>query len=163
MKKNGAPFFLTFLLLVLPGCAKKFTSISKQKKAADPKAAYFFDIQVSNNIDISQTIDPLLFQAKLFDIPIMLGSYLLHSENSLAEHQLMMGWLCQHEKELISDYYQKEMIAKGWKLISWIPGYEIMILFQKPKRVCVVIIRPLIRRSNLPFESFIQLVVSNKN
>jgi hypothetical protein len=153
------------MLLMVSGCSKK---PANNKAASSKKQAAFSFNTLETNIDVlastaSAETANLELEAKLIDIPTMVGSVMLENDSDqiLAEGQLMFACVASQEQSAISDFYNLEMEQLGWQRVAAIQGNEIVLLYQKPKKVCIISIRPLSHR-NTDYQSLIHIATSSK-
>lgn len=121
------------IISLIPSCARQ---PSETKKAASKKAAFSF-AKVSTNIDIA-SIDDFEFKAKLDDIPTFVGSEIIAIDDKVENSQLSFSVACNAELKSISDFYMQEMESCGWQKVALLEGQEITLLFQKPKKFCII-------------------------
>jgi hypothetical protein len=159
-------FWLVILLIIalIPGCFPKQKTSSK---AALPQkqAAFSFD-GLETNIDIAASMadkpNPEL-EAKLHDIPTMVGSHLLVFENQqLPENQMVLAWASQFDQEMVTNFYNFEMENAGWKRVANIKGFENTLVFQKPKKICIISLRTLSTKYKNQYASLVHMCMSNK-
>jgi hypothetical protein len=158
--------FGLLIIALIPGCGPKQNSSSK---AAPPKkqAAFSFD-SLETNIDIAagaadRTLCNPEIEAKLQDIPTMVGSIPIELYNAqLPERQMMLAWACQYDQEMVTNFYNFEMENAGWKRIACIKGYENTLVFQKPKRICIISIRTLSSKLKNQYAALVHMCVCNK-
>lgn len=145
------------MLLLLPGCFIQFT---QQKAAFKKKVAFSFDA-LSTCIDVSNAsyTNPEI-EAKLFDIPTMVGSLTVETEEqALMPGQLMIVSLAPYQKASVKDFYLHEMICLGWFAIADVEGFETVLVFQKPKKLCVINLRPCVTKPAQQYQSMICIMV----
>lgn len=169
---------LLAIIALMPGCFQKQNKISK---AALPQkqAAFSFD-SLETNIDIAASMadqssyNPEI-EAKLHDIPSMVGSIPLEMENIPThpecsrseciegpEGQIMLAFVSQYDQEMVANFYNFEMERSGWQRIARIRGYENTLVFQKPKRICIISIRAISSKHKNNYCSLVHLCVGNK-
>jgi hypothetical protein len=162
------------IISMIPGCFSKQNKISK---AALPQkqAAFSFD-GLETNIDCAagmadQTAYNPEIQAKLYDIPTMVGSVSIELEKTihpdlveglLEEGQIMLGFLCQYDQEMVANFYNFEMENVGWQRIACIKGFETILVFQKPKKICIISIRSLSSKHKNNYACLVHICTSNK-
>lgn len=151
---------------MIPGC---FSKQNKIPKAALPQkqAAFSFE-KIQTSIDVAAgaadqlAFDPIL-EAKLQDIPTMVGSVPVESGPSmLPQGQLMQAWVSPYDQKLVTDFYVAEMENGGWQKLATIKGFETVLVFQKPKRICVISIRVLSGTHKNPYTCLIHISMSSK-
>lgn len=159
-------------IALIPGC---FSKQNKVSKAAVPQkqAAFSFD-SLETNIDIAagmadqNSYDPEI-EAKLHDIPTMVGSVPVEFEKTihpepvegLNEGQIMLAFVCQYDQEMVANFYNFEMENAGWKRLACIRGFENTLVFQKPKKLCIISIRSLSKSKN-NYSTVVHICTSNK-
>ncbi len=178
------------IVAMIPGCFSKQNKISKAA-LPQKQAAFSFD-SLETNIDIAagmadQSNYNHEIEAKLLDIPTMVGSVPVefdkasaHSadakamadmgEDSKREFILssvegsrtMQAFVCQYDQEMVSNFYHFEMENNGWKRIACVKGYETTLVFQKPKRLCIISVRSLSRKSKNNYSTVVHICTSNK-
>ena len=120
-------------LISLPSCKQP-----KFKKAALPKAAFSF-AQIETNIDIDFQEDGL--RAQLNDIPTYVGSSFVFIDDTVAENNLSFGISCKADVKAVKEFYLSEMENLGWQKIGQQDATDITLIFQKPRKTCVIIIQ----------------------
>lgn len=75
---------------------------------------------------------------------------------------MMLAWVCQYDQEMVTNFYNFEMENVGWKRIACIKGYENTLVFQKPKKICVISIRALSSKHKNNYVSLVHMCMSNK-
>ena len=151
------------IILLLPACKQE----KSQKKAAYNQAAFFTD-SLQTSIDIGQARPQshgmqAEIEAKLMDIPTLIGCSLIDSGSHFDDcDQLMVSWLCIQNEAQIKEFYLQEMERFGWLLGVQIQGVEHTVLFEKPKKVCIISIRPLIQSAKSSFTCLVHISVGNK-
>ncbi len=150
---------LSFVLILITGCSKQVN-----KKAAQGKnqAAFFVD-DLETNIDLSvaRIDDQLLVDVKYDEIPSMIGSTLLESDQmARSDGQIFLRWACMFDQPLIIEFYQQEMVVRGWQQVGQLlDEKENLLIFKKPKKLCIVSIRSLASKPN---KSTIYIFVCDK-
>ena len=144
----GNVLSILVIILVMPGCFSKQHKISKAV-LPQKQAAFSFD-GLETNIDIAagmadQSNPNLEIEAKLHDIPSMVGSVPVDFESGaqLAEGQIMLAFVCHYDQEMVANFYTFEMENLGWRRVTSIKGFESTLVFQKPKKICIISIRSL--------------------
>ena len=149
-----------FILMLIPGCSgMNFRNTQKGKQPIErAELKTNIDIAAQANTQSNQMIE---LEAHLTDIPSIIGSVIIETESAqLAEDQIMVAWVCPHEHETISEFFQQEMERLGWKKIAAIVGPETTLLFSKPKKICDISIRTL--ASPYTYKSLIHIATSSK-
>ena len=149
-----------FMLIIIPGCSGiHFRKTQKgQQPATRAELKTNIDIAAQTSIQFNYMLE---LEAHLTDLPTIIGSMIIESESAqLSEDQIMIAWVCPHEREIISEFFQQEMERLGWKKIAAIFGPEITLLFSKPKKICDISIRTL--ASPYSFKSLIHIATSSK-
>lgn len=161
MSKNVKVIVITGILLLLPGCFLQ----TKNKAALNKKAAFSFD-PLATQIDVGSIESYAATQeveAKLFDIPTMIGSLTFEPNNQdLVSGQSMIASLCSYDKTAITDFYLKEMIRLGWLSVSHIYGFEWVLLFQKPQKLCIINLRSCTAKAKNSYQTLVHITVCNK-
>lgn len=167
MKEYVVNFVSAILLLSLvSGCSKQH----EKNKAALKKAAFSFD-GLQTNIDICAELTPTLcaipeIEAKLIDIPSMIGSTVINGqldgEHNEDNDTLMLAWASAYDQETLTLFYIQEMEQLGWQKLAKVKGFETTLLFQKPKKFCVISIRAIVNKSKGNYNSIAHITVSNK-
>lgn len=122
------------LLISLPSCKQpKY----KKNKAAYPQAAFSF-APIQTNIDVD--FQEQMFRAQLDDIPTFVGSSFIAIDDKVSESSLSFIFSCKVELALVKDFYLLEMENLGWQKIGQLDASDTTLIFQKPKKICVIII-----------------------
>lgn len=160
MKVQKTVNFLTILLIsLMPSCAKQK---NQHKAALQTKAASSFSA-IETNVDIAalQPEYDTQIQAKFSEIPFMVGSTIMKEELTVTQ-QLILTGICLYDSFALADYYVIEMQRSGWQKISEFHASEVTLLFQKPKKVCVISIRSLSNKYKIPYKSLFYICIGNK-
>lgn len=128
-----AVFTGMIVLISLPSCKQP-----KSKKAASQRAAFSFD-PIQTNIDVDFQEQAL--RAQLNDIPTFVGSSFIAIDDKVPESNLSFIISCQADLSLIKDFYVSEMENLGWQKIAQLDGNDTTLIFQKPRKVCLIIIQ----------------------
>ncbi len=133
---NHAPLILALIALILmPHCGSR----SKKNKAAFQKAAFSLP-SIPTNIDIDQISAEL--EAKLTDIPSPLGSRIVHSESvSEQPHKMRIVIECSGTLAELEALYAEQMAGCGWQSVESVGGTQLMQLYKKPHKVCVIMVQ----------------------
>lgn len=131
------------IISLIPSCAKQ---TSETKKAASKKAAFSF-AKVATNIDVA-CIDDFEFKAKLDDIPTFVGSEIIAIDDQIENGQLSFSVACNADQKSISDFYMQEMEGCGWQKVASMAGTQIVIIFQKPKKICIITLEKTLSKNN---------------
>lgn len=125
-------------IILLPSCGPQKR---KSKKAALQKAAFSLH-EIETQIDVDQSVVEL--EAKLIDIPTALGSR-LSSITQISEqpYQLCATFLCTQNIAELDEFYTEQMAYQGWQTIAHICGDELMQIYKKPSKICVISFRPI--------------------
>lgn len=159
-------FALGMIVTMIPGCFSKQNKISKA--ALPQKQAAFSFENLQTNIDVAAgSADQLIFdpvlEAKLHDIPTMVGSAPVEcSPAALPEGQLMQAWVSPYDQTMVANFYSIEMESGGWQKLAIIKGFETMLVFQKPKRICAISIRSLSGTHKNIYTCLIHISMSSK-
>jgi hypothetical protein len=161
MSKNICVIVITVVFFLLPGCS---LHTNKNKAALQKKAAFSFD-PLATQIDVS-TIEAYAtmqeVEAKLFDIPTMIGSLTFEPNNQpLVPGESMIASLCTYDRDVIADFYLKEMVRLGWLPISTIHGFEWVLLFQKPQKLCIINLRSCSVQAKNGYQTLIHITICN--
>lgn len=124
---------------MIPGCAKQ--SSEKNKAALSKKQAAFSIDDLKTNIDIEFQDQAL--RAKLDDIPTFIGSTIIFIDDQIKDGQLSFSLAGSSDAAVIKDFYMQEMENLGWHKIGQLEGTDITFIFQKPRKICMIIIQSL--------------------
>lgn len=88
--------------------------------------------------------DALACEAKLSDVPVPLGSCPLRcyfgEKNVDSGEAVMLGYMSQQDKNTLITFYEREMFACGWRLMACVNGSDNVMIFEKPDRICAIIL-----------------------
>ena len=155
------------IILMIPGCGQQ----SKILKAAAPSKRYAASsfTGLETHIDIAAvTADHASYnpeiEAKLNDIPTMVGSVPIETElmQPLPEGQQMFAFACQYDQEMVANFYLFEMEQQGWQRIGSVKSFETVLIFQKPKKLCIVSVRSLATQKNSGCQSLAHITLTTK-
>jgi len=121
------------MICLLPACNKQ----TQRKKAAHKKAAFSF-APLATNIDIE--LQERTLYAHLDDVPTYVGSEVAFIDQAIEHGQHSFILSCPTTHETIKDFYTAEMDIAGWQKISLLEGADITMLFQKPRKLCLIIL-----------------------
>ena len=97
-------------------------------------------------------------EALLYDVPILLGakpnSQYTYNEG---DRDLVLSYEVQSKKDKVIAFYTEQMELYGWRHKSTIDGAETLLLFEKPRTYCMVVIR--YDKVNLKEENQLLIVV----
>lgn len=130
-------FLAVTVLFLLPGC-RKTSEYDKQRP-------------VSSRVS-------LLDEAKLTDVSLPVGvvAYDVSTATALEKHNLVVSYEANFAREMLVEFYQLEMERLGWKegaVFEALPfdvhstsgsvshSAEVMLVFEKPRKLCVISIR----------------------
>ena len=165
--KLYALFVCLLVLVLLPSC----NGNRKAKMAKQPASSIIesCDIEsiyqeqslkeaafsaIRRCIDTVQGVDEDHFikslEARCIDIPIPL------SARPIAEYFMQtdagaigMAYESSLTLEAMQTFYQREMERSGWQELALHEGYEVLLVYVKPKKICVISLRPAFKRSQL--------------
>lgn len=135
----------SIILAMIPGCTKQPNE--KNKAVLSQKQAAFSFAKVATNIDI-ESIDDEAFKAKLDDIPTFVGSKIISIDGQIGDGQLSFSIACNAEQNCIKDFYMQEMEMSGWQKVASLAGNDIVLIFQKPKKICIITLEKTISKNN---------------
>lgn len=123
-------------IILLPACGSRTI---KNKKAAFKRAAFSMP-SIQTQIDVGQSAAEL--EAKLTDIPTLIGSRTISIyQISEQPQQLRLALECNQSLEEVDAYYIEQMAYNGWQSVAVIAGDELMQIYKKPQKICVITIR----------------------
>lgn len=126
-----------FLLLALPGCIHrsriKFKNYSRTEASSKQNL-----ISSPINTDIENNLS---------DIPVMFGAELIDCQEDPISNSLFVTWQTDFDNESILKYYKTQMENLGWLYLAQADQIEPLLLYQKPKKCSVIMIRPHARKS----------------
>jgi hypothetical protein len=142
---------LAILAIFLLPCCGSHTK--KNKKAAFKRAAFSMP-KIQTNIDFEQVEAAL--EAKLTDIPTTIGSRIVSIvQISEQPYQLRVSFECTQNLSELNAFYSEQMIYNGWQTVATIAGDELMHIYKKPNKICVITIR-----SKKSIQTEITLIIS---
>lgn len=122
-----------FAIILLPCCGPH---TKKNKKAAFKRAAFSMP-KIQTNIDVEQVEAAL--EAKLTDIPTTIGSRIVGIvQISEQPYQLRVSFECTQNLSELNAFYSEQMIYNGWQTVATIAGDELMHIYKKPNKICVI-------------------------
>lgn len=123
-------------VILLPSCGPH---AKKNKKAAFKRAAFSMP-KIQTNIDVEQVQTAL--EAKLTDIPTTIGSRIVDIvQVSEQPYQLRVSFECTQSIAELNAFYSEQMAYNGWQSVATINGDEIMQIYKKPQKICVIILK----------------------
>ncbi len=122
------------LLLFLSSCG-----ITPEKKGGQSKV-----VAGRSKKNQKQILKDIKIQeAKQADIPIPVSATSLSRQYHVDADRVMLGYrdYTLSPQDLVT-FYEHEMERLGWRSIFAVSGYESVLQFEKPDRLCIVSIRP---------------------
>lgn len=124
-----------FLVLVLLASCGGSPSVNKSNRYIEKKFR-----SKRNAIDVIRQKE-----AKLSDIPIPISSqpileYCLYETQKPDE--IMLGYSCGLSADELMKFFNQEMERSGWRYGAQFNGYEQLLQYEKPNRVCSISLRP---------------------
>lgn len=121
---------ISLMLGIMPSCGKrhKIQDNSSPKSHGSSKINSFHE-------------EAFRLQAKLIDIPLpLITEYIpLYCTEGDA---LSLGCMTDLSAHQIEQFYLQEMEKAGWQIVAHGGGYEQLLIFEKPDRICSISIRP---------------------
>ncbi|MCL4360929.1 hypothetical protein M1446_01065 [Candidatus Dependentiae bacterium] len=81
-------------------------------------------------------------EERLMDLPLPIGSKAYDLQNGKPCSEIAVLFDCWLSKDNLIDFYKSEMEIAGWQEISCINADESILIFQKPKKIACVTLRP---------------------
>ena len=81
-------------------------------------------------------------EAKFSDIPSPLNAVPLAPYYQAEQGGALFAYSTSLSADELTTFYAHEMERLGWRMAFTFSGYESMLQFEKPDRVCIVSIRP---------------------
>ncbi len=136
MRQWQKKVLLLMLLCVVPACGKKrsLSSRATHKKKGIASALSRDQITIQ--------------EAKFSDIPSPLNAVPLTPYYQAKEGNALFAYSSVLSRDELMTFYAHEMERLGWRMAFTFSGYESMLQFEKPDRVCIVSIRPQRRPSH---------------
>jgi len=155
------------IIAMIPGCAKQ--SEEKNKAVLPQKQAAFSFDSLETNIDLEAAsahyseYNPEI-EAKLHDVPTMVGSIPVEipANSAVLEGQMVVALASHYDQEMITNFYNFEMERQGWQRISCIKGFESTLVFQRPKKICIISVRALSARTRNNYKCLVHICTSLK-
>lgn len=88
-------------------------------------------------------------EAKLIDIPIPFSVQPLPGFGQSSTESVVLGYHTDLSTQAIIDFYHTEMERSGWQQGTRFSGFETLLQFEKPNRVCSISIRPKKNNSDM--------------
>lgn len=130
---------LAIVAIILLPCCGPHTK--KNKKAAFKRAAFLLS-EIETQIDVEQSVVEL--EAKLTDIPTTIGSRMVDIiQISEQPYQLRASFECTQNLAELNAFYTEQMIYHGWQTVATIAGDELMQIYKKPNKICVITVQQL--------------------
>ncbi len=130
MRQWQKKIFLWMLLCVVPACEKKKSLSSRATHKKKSMAPAFSRDQIT------------IQEAKFSDIPSPLNAVPLTPYYQAEEGNALFAYSSVLSVDELMRFYAHEMERLGWRMAFAFSGYESMLQFEKPGRVCIVSIRP---------------------
>lgn len=136
MQEYGRVILTVLVTILLPSCGPHTKKI---RKAASHRAAFSMP-KIQTQIDVEQSVVEL--EAKLVDIPTAIGSRLSAiTQVSEQPYQLRVCFDCSQNLAELNTFYAEQMAYNGWQAVATIAGDELMQIYKKPNKICVITIR----------------------
>lgn len=130
---------LAIIAVILLPCCGPHTK--KNKKAAFKRAAFSLP-KIQTNIDVEHAEAAL--EAKLTDIPTTIGSRVTGIvQISEQPYQLRASFECTQNLSELNAFYSEQMIYNGWQAVATIASDELMQIYKKPNKICVITVQQL--------------------
>lgn len=97
------------------------------------------------SVERTNTASPAyLYQSKLTDVPLPLASLPVENYETLmpSDHGMMLAYTTSMTSGDVAAYYRAEMEREGWRLLTSLEGPETTLMFEKPRKLCVISLRP---------------------
>jgi hypothetical protein len=150
-------FLALLLLLLVPSCfkqsEKKLSSIDTSCNAEIALESFFDSISDRDNYSESEPVlvtklEALAeYEARLIDVPNHLSAQLIKGsvvDDNQGNQYIQLHYQLQTEPYEIRQFYTKEMERLGWCQYAVMLGTESLLVFEKPERICSIVLRPLI-------------------
>ena len=124
--------FFVVIFLFSPGCKKQKYSSVTQEVIACEQEEYLFDFARQQ-------------EARLADIPIPLNAKPIPKKfwaDTKESAGFMLSYLVNKPLQEIASFYSQEMERFGWDQVVFLGACEYFLSFEKPGRVCSVLLRP---------------------
>lgn len=98
---------------------------------------------VINTVEITNNTVTWLDEAKRADIPFPIPSVPIPQRNWADGDTVVLGCRTSLSADEVTLFYCREMERLGWLCIKRFSGYEELLSFEKPSRICIVSIRSI--------------------
>lgn len=85
-----------------------------------------------------------LFEAKLADVPVPMGSKPIKQyfdEAAIDSPEIVLGYISEQSCEELALFYVAYMEQFDWRMVSSFSGIEKLFVFEKPEQACVILLR----------------------
>lgn len=106
-----------------------------------------FDVIVEQQTDEKRSRQKPLsldeYEARLIDIALPFNATLLdrYLQYEGDEEQVVLGYATSMPLEEVISFYTHEMERLGWSSLCHVRGYETLFVFEKPSRLCSIVLR----------------------
>ena len=121
---------------LLVGLVFLLSSCGEQSKKKSPRKKHQDDLQFQ--------------EAKLSDIPVLLGAKRLENEGEvdIKSGQNVLMFSSKFPQKEIVDFYEQEMERMGWQQLGSFSGKENILIFEKPYSVATVLVRENLKKKS---------------
>ena len=108
----------------------------------------FFDTEIATGDRATQKNDRRQMlsdehEARLIDIAIPFGVQFLeqYADSESADNEKVLGYITRMSVTELVGFYTEQMERLGWSCACHVRGYEQLLLFERPDRLCAIVIR----------------------
>ncbi len=131
--------FYVALLVILSSCGKSLEVAHDKAKSKKTRRHIAKKLDVSSDAGIDMIRQ---LEAKLTDIPLPVSCTPLPEYYNTTSERVVLGYRTPLSVDEAGSFYINEMERLGWWCGKQFSGYETLLSFEKPDRVCAVSIRP---------------------
>lgn len=125
------------LLLFVSSCSK---NVRKQKELDQQLSPVKEHLETATMV-----LEQDLLEAKLIDIPLPFGLEPIECFTCIdnKNNKVIIGYYAKFDSQQeLKMFYKKEMECLGWQERNCFEGKELLLIFDRPGKMCIVSIRP---------------------
>jgi hypothetical protein len=127
------------IALILAGCSRQ-PSCHTVRVNSFGGARYAIRSKQGNGVQSPSQI----YQTKLADVPFPLGSTPVEQFDGCVptDQGMIVAFVSPLALPEVATYFAAEMEREGWRTVAHLDGPEAVLMFEKPRRLCSISLRP---------------------
>jgi hypothetical protein len=89
-------------------------------------------------------------EARLYDIPIMMHAYpdYAYQDECKDDYSTFVAYTVPDTCDGVQSYYVQNMERYGWQHAASVDGYEKILVFEKPQKLCIISLRSAFKKGD---------------